>query len=136
VPDRLRLRARPQALGRGRLLLRLRQDLFAQYGRARHAAVALEPCTTHVLRKYSLTRHAVDASSETPLLDEGPERADRHFSGAVGGAATDRGHGPGRRSPEGPPSGAIPVPDVARLEFLPRAQARSRTVRERASWGT
>src|SRR5688500_20216518 len=46
------------------------------------------------------------------------------------------GQEPGRRSSEGPPSGAIPVPDVARLEFLLRAQARGRTVRERASWGT
>ena len=46
------------------------------------------------------------------------------------------GQEPGRRSPEGPPSGAIPVPDVARLEFLPTAQARGGTGRERASWGT
>src|SRR5687768_9289986 len=46
------------------------------------------------------------------------------------------GQEPGRRSSEGPPSGAIPVPAVARLEFLLRAQARGRTGRERASWGT
>src|SRR5687767_1006359 len=46
------------------------------------------------------------------------------------------GQEPGRRSSEGPPSGAIPVPAVARLELLPTAQARGRTGRERASWGT
>src|SRR5687767_15901636 len=46
------------------------------------------------------------------------------------------GQEPGRRSSEGPPSGAIPVPAVARLEFLPTAQARGGTGRERASWGT
>src|SRR5688500_17251200 len=46
------------------------------------------------------------------------------------------GQEPGRRSSEGPPSGAIPVPAVARLEFLLRAQARGGTGRERASWGT
>src|SRR5688572_32106909 len=46
------------------------------------------------------------------------------------------GQEPGRRSSEGPPSGAIPVPAVARLELLPTAQARGGTGRERASWAT
>src|SRR5688572_22952235 len=46
------------------------------------------------------------------------------------------GQEPGRRSSEGPPSGAIPAPDVARLEFLLRAQARAGREDDRASWGT
>src|SRR5688572_9426887 len=47
---------------------------------------------------------------EIPLLDEGPERADRHFSGAVGGAATEPRSGAGtaflRRAPLGSNPGA------------------------------
>ena len=38
---------------------------------------------------------------EIPLLDEGPERADRHFSGAVGGAATEPRSGAGTALPGG-----------------------------------
>src|SRR5918998_6548041 len=61
---------------------------------------------------------------------------DRSFLGAVGGAATEPRSGAGTAFLRRAPSGAIPVPDVARLEFLPTAQARGGTGRERASWGT
>src|SRR5688500_10104505 len=45
---------------------------------------------------------------EIPLLSEGPERADRHFSGAVGGAATEPRSGAGTAFPRRAPLGSNP----------------------------
>ena len=52
---------------------------------------------------------------EIPLLDEGPERADRHFSGAAGGAATGSVKVRDGVPQKGPSDRAIGLPDVARL---------------------
>src|SRR5688572_19811820 len=73
---------------------------------------------------------------EIPLLDEGPERADRHFSGAVGGAATDLGQGPGRRSPEGPVRGSNPSAGCCMAAQSHPRPRHGMVTEEWASWGT
>src|SRR5688572_8850645 len=73
---------------------------------------------------------------EIPLLDEGPGCKDRSFSGAVGGAATDLGQGPGRRSSEGPVRGSNPSAGCCMAAQSHPRPRHGVVTEERASWGT